>query len=118
MTQLVIFYIDKNEAIAKKSIDHTNWTVEAPHNILKVWIKESRTAWMELRGWGAYYFKDVNGKPVWGGTNAINQIENFTLKKPMAIEDIFPKEIAPAFLKYGIKVSEEVWKDVDSRRPE
>ncbi len=118
MTRLVIFYIDENGIIAKKSIDHTNWTLEAPHNILKVWIKKSRTAWMELRGWGIYYFKDVNGIPTWGGINAINEIKNFALTKQIAVEDIFPKDTAPAFLKYGIGVSEEVWKDADSRSPE
>jgi len=116
MTQLTIFYIDAGE-IAKKTIDHTAWEADAPHDILKIWIKKADDSWVEFSGWGAYYFKDIDGKPAWGGINAINQVEDFGTQKLMKVEDIFARNIAPAFLKYGLEVSRTVWNDVDNRSP-
>ena len=118
MTLLVIFYINDANEIDQKSISHLDWDNEAPDNILKIWIKKPDGIWTDFKGWGAYYFKDNNGIPIYGGMNAINSITNFSTKIPTAVEDVFPKAIAPSYIKYGIEVSDEVWRTVDGRRPE
>ena len=109
----VTVYFFKHGEVQRVDFQHYEFNTKCPDNILKIWWSyDNGGSWKNVSGSSIYYFKLTGEDFIIGG---INQSKDFNGKDKLDAREIFDK--LPRNCRYGIEVSNDIWKKVNEVRP-
>ncbi len=106
----IVYY--ENQEIKVKDIDSADWIKKCPNSILQLYFEQKQMTWTKLSGQNSYFLKVIDGLPYFGSVSNSNLHTIDGKQKYISLENMI---IPTQNLKFGITVSDEIWKKVSAR---